>query len=99
MRVVRLSTEAEVELRLIWAYIAEKSGSTEIADDQAESIIECLLLFGNNPYMGRRRDEVGKDVRSFPSGDYVIFYEIESDSVHILHVLHGSRNLTEFFGE
>jgi toxin ParE1/3/4 len=37
-------------------------------------------------------------LRTFPVGEYVIFYRIADEDVVILRVLRGSRNITALFG-
>ena len=78
----------------IWYYVASESGSTEIADRLIDSITERFLLPARNPRLGRRRDEeLRLGLRSFPAGEYIIFYRIEAEDVLILHVVRGSRNI------
>ena len=95
----RLSTEAEAELDGIWYYIANESGSIEIADRFIESLTERFYLIAKNPYIGRRRDaDLRQGLRSFPVGEYVIFYRIDGEDVLILHVVRGSRDLQALLG-
>jgi toxin ParE1/3/4 len=44
-----------------------------------------------NPLMGRARPELRPGLRSFPHGDYLIFYRPLRDGVSVVRVLHGSR--------
>ncbi|PYT89472.1 MAG: hypothetical protein DMG36_21795 [Acidobacteria bacterium] len=37
-------------------------------------------------------------MRSFPVGDSVIFYRIAGEDVHILHVVHGRRDIETQMG-
>ena len=55
---------------------------------------QCSLL-ANHPEMGRRRPEIGPDVRSLVRGNYLVFYrwKPEGDQIVILSVRHGSRRL------
>ncbi len=90
----RVAPEAESELDEIWLYIAQKSGSIEIADRLIESITDRFFLLATHPNIGRRRDvDLRAGLRSFPVGEYVIIYRVESEDVLILHVLRGSRIL------
>lgn len=85
----RLSPEAEAELDGIWYYIANKSGSIDIADRFVDSLTERF----------RRRDaDLGVGILSFPVGKFIIVYRIEEEAVLILHVVRGSRNLEALFG-
>lgn len=96
----RLAPEVESELDDIWLYVASKSDSVEIADRVIDNITNRFQLLANNPWIGRRRDEdLRPGLRSFPAGEYMIIYRIETDAVLILHVMHGSRNLQALLGE
>ena len=56
-------------------------------------------LLAATPAAGRRRDELGQGVRSFPVGTYVVFYRVVGGTVEILRVLHGRRDLGRAFEE
>ena len=62
--------------------------------------MERFWLLARHPYMGRRRDgDLRPGLRSLSSGDYVIIHSVaEDDTVQILHVVHGSRDLGALFG-
>jgi toxin ParE1/3/4 len=87
----------------IWLYIAKQSSSIEIADHVVNSITACFVALGQNPRMGRRRDDdLNLGLRSFPVGNYVIVYCIELNCIKeedaaILHVVHSSRDIESFF--
>ncbi|MFD1623091.1 type II toxin-antitoxin system RelE/ParE family toxin [Azospirillum griseum] len=49
------------------------------------------------PRMGRQRDDILPGTFLFPYKKHLIFYEIRDDSVTILHVVHGARNLPDLF--
>ena len=90
----RVAPQAEAELDGIWYYVANKSGSIEIADRLIDSITERFLLLSRNPHLGRRRDEeLRPGLRSFTVGEYIILYRIKGEDVLILHLVRGSRNL------
>jgi toxin ParE1/3/4 len=87
--------EAIADLNDIHDYIAQHS-PTAAARVIGEINERCDLL-ADNPMMGRSRPEFGRDVRSFPSGAYIIFYRPAEDSVEILRVIHGARNIEAMF--
>ena len=90
----RLAPEVEAEIDDIWYYIAEQSGSLDIADRFVESVTEHFVLLANHPHLGRRRDhDLRAGLRSFPVGNYLILYRLEDADVLILHVIEGGRNL------
>lgn len=92
-----LSPEVRRELDDIWEYTALKSGSIEIADRLVDTITEHFFLLAKRPGIGRQRDELRPGYRSFPVGQYVILYRVNEQSVEIMHVLHGKRDLDALF--
>ena len=95
----RLAPEAEIELDEIWYFIATESRSVDIADRFTNSITDRFLLISTHPYAGRPRDDLRPGLRSFPAGQYLIFYRLLDTDVLILHVAHGRRNLETLFGQ
>jgi toxin ParE1/3/4 len=49
--------------------------------------------------MGRSRLELAPDLRSFPVGQYVIFYLPLPKGVEIVRVLHGARDIESILQE
>jgi toxin ParE1/3/4 len=94
----RLAPEVVTELDEIWYYIASESGSKDIADRLVTLITERFFLIAGHPHIGRRRDNLRAGLRSFPVGQYLIFYRVAEMDVVILHVAHGRRNLEMLFG-
>ncbi|MBF0166311.1 MAG: type II toxin-antitoxin system RelE/ParE family toxin [Alphaproteobacteria bacterium] len=48
-----------------------------------------------NPLSGRARPEISAGLRSFPHGNYVIFYRPLPDGIAVLRALHGKRDVRE----
>lgn len=92
----RLSRRARRDLLQIWNYIAVDSESS--ADRFIDMLIQHFQLLGRNPYIGRDRDELRAGYRSFPVGQYLIFYRIMSPGVQIMHVMHSKRDIENLFG-
>jgi toxin ParE1/3/4 len=96
----RLAPAAEASLDHLWYYIASESGSMQIADRVLDSLARRFVLLAGHPYVGRRRDDIRHGLRSFPVGEYVIFYRIAArKSVVILDVMRGSRNVKALLGD
>ncbi len=57
---------------------------------------ELLIEF---PAMGRSADSLQPGLRSFPVEDYLIFYTVNSNTIEILRILNGYRNLEAIFSE
>ena len=93
-RVVRRPL-AEADILEIWDYIAEDSIGA--ADDWVDRLDEQFKLLATQPKMGRTRDELAAEVRSFPFGRYVIFYVPLDDGIDVIRVLHGSRDIDALF--
>ncbi len=94
-----LSSPAQADVEEIWSHIATESGSAEIADSVIGSIDETFRLLRRNPNLGRRRDEdLRQEMRSFPSGNYIIFYRSRTAAVEIVRVLHGHRDIGRILG-
>jgi toxin ParE1/3/4 len=48
---------------------------------------------------GPRQERSRANVRSFPFGRYVIFYEPIEDGIDVVRVLHSARDIDAVFGE
>jgi toxin ParE1/3/4 len=86
---------AKTDLAEIWDYIADDSEAQ--ADAFIDQIDRKLVLLAENPTIGRMRDELAENMRSFPFGRYVIFYITTADGIQIVRVLHGARDLATIF--
>lgn len=87
----QLTARAKRQLAFIWSYIAEDS--EQHADRLLARLRMQFQMLGENPRAGRRRDDIRPDLRSFPMGEYLIFYRITSQGVRITDVVHGRRDL------
>jgi toxin ParE1/3/4 len=95
----RVARRARADLDDIWYYVANESGSIEIANRLIDSITSRFFLLAVHPHLGRSRDDdFGPGSRSFPVGEYVIVYGVENEDVLILRVAHGSRDIEALFG-
>jgi toxin ParE1/3/4 len=92
----RITDEARADLDAIWLYVAERGG-IDTADRLIDAIIERFPLLASTPGMGFAREDFAPGLRSFPVGDYLIFYRRASGHIDIIRVLHGTRDLSRFF--
>ena len=95
-RVVRRPLAA-ADILDIWDRIAEDSVAA--ADRWVDKLDEKLHLIATQPLMGRARDELLANLRSFPFGRYVIFYLPLEDGIDVVRLLHSARDIDTFFGE
>jgi toxin ParE1/3/4 len=86
---------ASADLDEISDYIAEDN--PEAAGRFVEDITNTCRTLAAFPMSGRARDELLENMRSFPVGNYVIFYDVIPDGVEILRVLHGARDFPAIF--
>ena len=90
---IRFSDQAQVDLAELWDYVAEYN--TDTANQRIDRIIAVCQMFADNPELGRKREEFRAGLRSFPVGNYLVFYRVWPHRVDILRVLNGARNLEE----
>src|SRR5579862_7560689 len=95
MPLVRRSALAEQDYRDIWRYIA--ADNPDAADRLLRLFDAKLDLYANNPGMGTAREALAPGLRSFPVGNYLVFYRIAQDGVELVRVLHGARDLKALF--
>lgn len=94
---IRVSLLAELDLDAIWSHVAERSGSLKIAGDVVDSITRVFTLLATNPQAGRLRNDIDPDVRSFPIGNYLVYYRLLPNSIVVSRVLHAKRDQTSAF--
>ncbi|NJK75046.1 MAG: type II toxin-antitoxin system RelE/ParE family toxin [Oscillatoriales cyanobacterium RU_3_3] len=97
-RICRFTVPASRDIESIMDYIADRSGF-----DAAESFLKrinakCQTL-SKFPNMGRQRDELMENVRSFPIDDYLIFYSSIEAGIQVLRVVSGYRDLENLFSD
>jgi toxin ParE1/3/4 len=62
-----------------------------------DEIRSACSVWAGNPMAGRARIEIGDDIRSFPHGNYIVFYRPLPDGIAVLRVLHGARDIARLF--
>jgi toxin ParE1/3/4 len=88
---VRRSKLSEDDYRAAWHFIA--ADNPDAADAFLRKIDAKLNLYAAHPQMGTNRSRLGRGLRSFPVGNYLVFYRIASDGIELVRVLHGARKL------
>lgn len=99
MASLRVSPEAETDLDDIWVYVAQESQSLERADQFLDRFEAFFVRLTENPYLGRRRDDLRPGYRSFPVADYVVIYRVAAEDVLLLRIVRGSRDIPELTKE
>jgi toxin ParE1/3/4 len=83
--------QAERDLDSIWGFIA--ADNVRAADKLVERIGKVFEMLVHTPLAGRERPELGRGLRSFAVGIYVIFYAARPDGVEIVRVLNGRQDI------
>lgn len=89
---------SRIDYEEIWSYLAVRDLSA--ADQLIDQLDATLEVIASTPRMGRRMEELAPNLRSFPVGNYLIFYRPLEDGVQLIRLLHGARDITpECFAE
>lgn len=83
---------AIIDLDEIDSYISADNPAA--AGKLLEDLIATFELIAITPGIGRLRKSYGPRIRSYPLGNYLIFYRKEESTVSIMRVFHGARNIT-----
>lgn len=79
----------------IWLFIARDSPVQ--ADKVPTAIHRTRNMLADEPRVGRMREDIAGQTRSFNVCSYLISYRPKDDGVMIDRVLHGSRDLPPLF--
>ena len=79
----------------IWLYIAQDN--PDAADKLIRAIVSRFVTLASMPLIGRQREELSPNLRSFPVGRYVVFYRPMENGMEIVRVLHGARDFPPLF--
>jgi len=90
-----IADQAIEDLMEIWLYIA--SDSIRGADKFIDFLYEKCTNLCSTPEIGRKRDELLPGLRCLPAKRYLIFYRIKHDSIEIIRILSGYRDIESIF--
>lgn len=96
MGLLRRTPTSRKDYAQIWDYVAEH-GSTRAADDLLRTFDEKLKLLSDFPKGGQARPELRPRLRSFPVGNYLLFYRPLRGGIELVRALHGARDLRTLF--
>ena len=95
MGLVRRTPTSRKDYRAVWDYVAQDN--PDAADALLRKLDETLGMLSEHPNAGQRRPELRPRLRSFPVGNYLIFYRPMRRGVELVRILHGARNLRQVF--
>lgn len=83
-------------IELYW-YIVDRSPAG--ASSTMRQIDDAVRILAENPEAGRLRSELRDNLRSFPAGNYNLFYSVGT-VLTVVRVLSAARDVTaEFFAD
>jgi len=95
---VRFTPLAKADLKAINRYIAQDDPAA-VRRLMAQIREQCQTL-ATFPEMGRLWEELNPPLRSFPVGNYLIFYRPAATSgIDVIAIVSGYRDLEVFFAE
>ena len=87
----RITEQAESDLEDAWEYLAQRNEAA--ADRLLDGILQRARLHAQFPLLGRLREDLGPNLRIFVVSPFVAFYRPFADTIEVLRVLHGSRDV------
>jgi toxin ParE1/3/4 len=98
MPIIERSRASVSDYEDIWRYIARDNPAA--ADRLITALERQLSTLAAMPGCGREEPKFATDLRSFPVGNYLIFYRPIQNGIALVRVLHGARDITpEYFEE
>lgn len=95
MSVIIKAPAAQADLIEIWRFIGVNNPGS--ATELIRKIERKLKILAENPSIGRRREDLSPNLRSLSVGKYVIFYRPINRGIEVARILHGSRDIDNFF--
>jgi toxin ParE1/3/4 len=87
-----LSDLAKDDLAEIWTTIAQ-ARDERTAERMTRKILAKCRSHAQFPETGRSREDILPGLRSFPVRPYVVFFRAEEETILVLRVLHGRRDV------
>ena len=95
MAFYRKSPEADDDLLRIWRYIAQDNRAT--ATQFIDRLHGTMGTLAEMPGMGRPRDDLAPNIRTFPLGNYLILYREMSGRIEVARVLSARQDSRRIF--
>ena len=95
MRRIRFTSATIHDLEEIYNYIA--ADNIAAAQRLAKRLRQRWHALADNPGIGRKRDDLQKNIRSSTEGNYVTFYRPLNPGIEIVRVFHTSRDIEKLF--
>jgi toxin ParE1/3/4 len=86
-----LRPKARSDIDAIWDYTV-KTWGVQQARSYITGLRDVCTELAENPDLGKRRDELYKGLRVYPSGKHVVFYITMDKGIDVVRILHGSMD-------
>lgn len=94
-----LTHKAVDDLSKIWDYTYE-TWSENQADKYYALIIGACQEIAENPAIGKKYEEISKEISGFHVGKHIIFYrKLRQKEIEVIRILHGSMDIKNRIGE
>ena len=95
---LQFTDAAERDLIEIALFIAAESRSRALAAAFVERLrAKCRHLSSLSATLGTARADLGTEIRSTPAQGYVIFFRYRENTIEVINILHGSRDVIRHF--
>ncbi|MBL4868700.1 MAG: type II toxin-antitoxin system RelE/ParE family toxin [Pseudomonadales bacterium] len=91
MRTLIKAPKAEADLIDIWLYVAEDQPVN--ADRLLDRLNDAALSLAETPSMGMDRPSLSEGLKSFPVGNYILYYSVSTSELELVRVLSASRDM------
>jgi toxin ParE1/3/4 len=98
MKEPQLTDRAKADLKGVWSEIARRRDAAT-ANRMSAAILEKCRSHAQFPETGQTREELAPGLRSFPVDPYVVFFRPVEDTIQVLRVLHGRRDINRIMGK
>lgn len=97
-RKVRVTPRAREDLKNIGRYTERTWGKAQ-RNRYLKSIEARFHWLAENPQLGKHRTDICEGYYSFPEGQHVVFYLIDSNAIDIIGVVHKEIDIISYFLE
>ncbi len=92
-----ITEAAQAELDEAWDFLARRS--VKSADRLIDRFVSKAKVHAEFPESGRSREDLGPGLRTFVVKPYVVFFRPAADTIEVLRVLHGRRDIERIMRE
>ena len=89
-----LSPEAKMDIANIRKYTTQQWGTAQ-TDKYTLQLRERMRWLADNPMLGRSRDEIEEDYRSFKEGSHIMFYRVAESVIEITGIPHENMDIEQ----